>query len=219
MAHPYWPLFDLVVRTPRLTLRYIDDEMAVELVTLAKQGIHDPAQMPFGVAWTDEPSPQMEHNALRFYWRMRAEARPESWNITLVALEGDVVVGSTGPIAHDFPVLRSFETGSWLGRAYQGRGLGTEMRIATLHLGFLGFDAVMASTRAYTDNMPSLGVTRKLGYQPNGIDPHERRGERAELERFRMSREHFLEHVARDDVEIEGDEPVRELLGIARVSS
>ena len=80
-------------------------------------------------------------------------------------------------------------------------------------------DAVMASTRAYTDNMPSLGVTRKLGYEPNGVDPHVRRGERAELERFRMSREHFLEHVARDDVEIEGDEPVRELLGIARVSS
>ena len=30
MTHPYWPLFDLEVRTPRLTMRAITDELAVE---------------------------------------------------------------------------------------------------------------------------------------------------------------------------------------------
>ena len=40
MAHPYWPLFDLVVRTPRLVLRYVDDALAVDLATLAASGIH-----------------------------------------------------------------------------------------------------------------------------------------------------------------------------------
>jgi hypothetical protein len=67
MARPYWPLFDLEVRTSRLTLRYVDDDDNVALAALAAQGIHDPAFMPFGFAWTDEPSPQMERNALRFY--------------------------------------------------------------------------------------------------------------------------------------------------------
>ena len=43
------------------------------------------------------------------------------------------------------------------------------MRIATLHLGFLGLDALEASTGAFEDNLASLGVTRKLGYEPNGI--------------------------------------------------
>ena len=43
MGHPYWPLFDLEVRTPRITMRYVDDDLAVEMATLAAKGIHDPA--------------------------------------------------------------------------------------------------------------------------------------------------------------------------------
>ena len=35
MTHPYWPLFDLVVRTPRLELRPPDDSMLVELARCA----------------------------------------------------------------------------------------------------------------------------------------------------------------------------------------
>jgi hypothetical protein len=38
-------------------------------------------------------------------------------------------------------MLREFESGSWLGREHQGRGLGKEMREATLHLGFEGLGA------------------------------------------------------------------------------
>ena len=53
MPHPYWPLFDLVVHTPRLTLRYLDDECAVAMAALAGRGIHDPAYMPFAMPWSD----------------------------------------------------------------------------------------------------------------------------------------------------------------------
>ena len=35
MAHPYWPLFDLQVRTPRLELRYPDDELAFGLIDVS----------------------------------------------------------------------------------------------------------------------------------------------------------------------------------------
>lgn len=214
MPRPYWPLFDLVVRTPRLTVRYLDDALAVELATLAATGIHDPDTMPFADPWTDVPSPELERNALRFYWRTRAETAPESWNLLFAVLEGDDVVGSTSLGANRFPVVRTFETGSWLGRRYQGRGLGTEMRIATLHLGFLGLDALEARTGAFEDNLASLGVTRKLGYEPNGVAVHDRRGARAVSYRFRMTRQYFMDHVQRDDIEIHGDAPAREFLGI-----
>ena len=50
-----WPLFDLVVRTPRLELRYPDDELAAEIAELTAEPIHDPATMPFSIAWTDGP--------------------------------------------------------------------------------------------------------------------------------------------------------------------
>ena len=219
MPHPYWPLFDLVVRTPRLTLRYLDDEHAVTLATLAGRGIHDPEFMPFAMPWTDAQSPDLERDALRFYWRCRTDTAPDRWSLQFATFEGDVLVGSTNLLASGFPVKRSFETGSWLGREHQGRGIGTEMRIATLHIGFIALDALVATTGAFVDNAPSLGVTRKLGYEPNGVELHERRGEVAEILRFRMTRSQFLEHVRRDDIEIDGDEPVRELLGVVRVDA
>jgi RimJ/RimL family protein N-acetyltransferase len=214
MPHPYWPLFDLVIRTPRLTMRYLDDPLGDALATLAAHGVHDPEFMPFTLPWTDATSPDLERNALRWYWRSRAETGPDSWNLQFAVFEGDELVGTTAALADQFPTVRTFETGSWLGRRFQGRGIGTEMRIATLHLGFLGLGALAAITAAFHDNAPSMGVTRKLGYEPNGVAWLQRRGARAQIQRFVMTRDHFLEHVRRDDIEIEGDEPVREFLGI-----
>ncbi len=44
--------------------------------------------------------------------------------------------------------LRTFDTGSWVGRRFQGRGTGTEMRAAALHLMFAGLGAREATTSA-----------------------------------------------------------------------
>jgi len=53
MLHPTWPLFDLEVRTPHISMRYVDDELATQLAELAAVGVHDPATMPFMTPWTD----------------------------------------------------------------------------------------------------------------------------------------------------------------------
>lgn len=217
VTHPYWPLFDLVVRTPRLTLRVIDDDLAVELAALAARGVHDPATMPFSVPWTDLESPELERGVLRFHWRTRAETVPSSWRIPFATIVDGVVVGSTDLAATDFPALGSFETGSWLGRDHQGQGIGTEMRIATLTVGFDGLGAAEATTGAWSDNAASLGVTRALGYEFAGTRRALRRDEPDELHGYRMTREHFAT-IRRDDIAIEGIEPVRELLGVADVS-
>ena len=55
-----WPLFGLVIHTPRLELRLPTEVELVEMLELAKAGIHDADAMPFGFAWTDQPSPQLE---------------------------------------------------------------------------------------------------------------------------------------------------------------
>src|SRR4051812_11182861 len=47
-----WPLFGLRVCTPRLELRYVDDELARALAELAIDGIHPPDTMPFNVPWS-----------------------------------------------------------------------------------------------------------------------------------------------------------------------
>jgi RimJ/RimL family protein N-acetyltransferase len=215
MAHPHWPLFDLEVRTPRLTMRYIDDELGAELATLAAAGIHDPDWMPFAMPWSNLPSPELERQALQFYWRCRVETSPERWNINFAVIVNGAVVGSTGLMSESFAKLRQFETGSWLGREHQGQGIGTEMRIATLQLGFVGFGAEWATTGAWHDNAPSLGVTRKLGYREQGHRRLVRNDEHSDtLIGFEMPHSHFAEHLRRDDIELVGIDAVREQLGI-----
>ena len=70
--------------------------------------------------------------------------------------------------ATGFPTLRTVETGSWLGRAFQGQGIGTEMRAAVLALAFDGLGAEVASSGAMDGNAASRRVSEKLGYEPNG---------------------------------------------------
>lgn len=216
MAHPYWPLFDLVVRTPVLELRYVDDEIATALAALAAKGVHDPAVMPFSIAWTDVPSPQLERSSLQWFWRSRAELEPEAWSLPMaVFVDGEVVGVQDLTARNRFAVHRSFETGSWLGRAHQGKGIGKEMRAAILHLGFEGLNAEHAHTGAWEDNAASLGVTRSLGYAPNGERVDTRRGDTAATKlAFRMSREMWLMR-KRDDIVIENLEPCLPLLGLA----
>jgi RimJ/RimL family protein N-acetyltransferase len=214
MPHPVWPLFDLRVTTPRLELRFVDDQLALELAELAAKGVHDPAFMPFLMPWTDVESPQQQRNTMQFYWRCRAEWSPAAWHLTLAVIVDGEVVGTTGATAHDFASLGVFETGSWLGLEHQGRRIGTEMRLATLQLMFAGFDGRVATTGAFDDNGPSLGVTTKLGYAPNGGTDRLRRGELARTLHFEMPRAHWEANLRRDDIELHGVEACRPLFGL-----
>jgi len=213
MANDHWPLFGLEIRTPRLTLRYLDDDLAMELVEVAANGVHDPAFMPFSIPWTDLPSPQLEQEAMRFYWRSRVDTTATSWRLLCAVIWEGQVIGASDVFATDFPKLRQFETGSWLGREFQGRGFGTEMRLASLMLGFDGLGAELAITTAWLDNGPSLGVTRSLGYEPGERIRALRRGEPDEQQFFRMSRDHW-DSIRPDGMTLHGVGLARSFLGV-----
>ncbi len=112
--------------------------------------------------------------------------------------------------AKQFAALRSVETGSWLGRAHQGRGLGREMREAVLHLAFAGLGAEEALSGAFEDNVSSLATSRAVGYEENGEARGPRRDGAARTIRFRMSRQGW-EGRRRADVEITGLEDCLEM--------
>jgi RimJ/RimL family protein N-acetyltransferase len=214
MGHPHWPLFDLQVTTPRLTLRYIDDDIAIDMVELAARGIHEPGWMPFSIPWTNVESPELERNSLQYYWRCRAETTVDHWDLPLAVIVDGTVVGASGLRADDFPTMRQFESGSWLGREFQGQGIGKELRVATLTLGFVGLGAEFATTGAWFDNGPSLGVTRSLGYTETATHRRMRLDHPDRLLQFEMSRAHFVEHVQRDDIALGGVDAARDLLGL-----
>ena len=213
MGNEHWPLFDLEIRTPRLTLRYLDDDLARELVAVAARGVHDPATMPFLVPWTDLPSPRLEQEAMRFYWRTRASVQPAAWNLQFAVLVDGGVVGMCDLAAENFGVLRQFTTGSWLGREFQGRGLGTEFRMAALTLGFDGLGAEFALTGAWHDNAASRRVTESLGYERSGHRRALRRGTPDEQIDYRMSSDHWAT-IRRDDITVHGLTTARTFLGL-----
>jgi RimJ/RimL family protein N-acetyltransferase len=211
MGHPYWPLFDLRIRTPRLELRPPDDEVVVELARIAGQGIHDPETMPFMIPFTDQPSPQLERSSLQYLWRTRAEWVPEKWALPLAVIADGTVVGLQDMNAEGFPTLRTVRTGSWLGRRHQGQGIGKEMRAGVLHLAFEGLGAVAAYSGAWHDNAASLGVSRALGYLDNGEVVEKRRDKPDRMINLKLPREEWQR---RDDIVIENLEPCLELFGL-----
>ena len=174
--------------------------------------MHGPEAMPFSIPWTEAPPEELPRNSLQWYWRARAELTPAKWDLQLAVLVDGAVVGTQGVMAQDFGKRRGVETGSWLGRAHQGKGIGTEMRRAVLHLAFAGLGAAFAETSAWEDNPASLAVTRKLGYVPNGDLIALRKDVPTRMERYRMTRTWWEEHLASDDVTLEGVEPCLPLL-------
>lgn len=205
----HWPLFGLRVTTERLELRTPTDDDLDELVALARQGIHDPAMMPFSFAWTDAPSPEFERGALQYWWRGRAEFSPERWDLTLAVHHEGRIVGVQNLTAVDFVRLRTAETGSWLGQAHQGKGIGKEMRSAMLHLAFEHLGASEITSSAFVDNIASQKVSLAVGYEPNGSAIRPRRDGSDEQLRFRITRERWLETRRDSQISVTGFEACR----------
>lgn len=158
-----------------LELRGMDDDDLVELCDLALGGIHPPEQMPFYVPWTDAPREELARNTAQYHWHARAAFSVAAWELLLGVWHDGVLVGTQGLSAHRFLVTRAAETGSWLGQAHQGQGIGTAMRRAVCEFAFDHLGAVEVNSAAFLDNPASLAVSRKVGYRDNGLVRVERR--------------------------------------------
>ncbi len=214
MAHRSWPLFDLVVRTPLLELRHPDDEMCERLASAASSDMFPEGENQFHLDWTAEDSPDRERHSMQWWWRARGTFEPDDWHLTMAVVVGGEVVGCQDLRAKRFPLRRSVSTGSWLAPGAQGRGYGSEMRQAILHLAFAGLDALEAHSSAFATNERSIRVSRTVGYEDNG-EEIALRGEiptRSLL--FRMSRERFEER-RRDDIAIDHLDACLPLFGLA----
>jgi RimJ/RimL family protein N-acetyltransferase len=204
----FWPLFDLVVRTPRLEWRLPREGEVAALVALADRGIHDPGTMPFFYPWTDLAPSERAVETAQWLWRHRAEWTADQWTFDGTAFVDGEPVGMQSMGAEHFRAVRSVDSGSWLGREHQGRGLGREMREAMLHLAFEGLGAAEALSGAFDDNAASLATSRAIGYEENGEARGKRRDGSGRTIRFRLAREAW-EPRRRHDVEIIGLESCR----------
>ncbi|TDE97224.1 N-acetyltransferase [Occultella glacieicola] len=211
-----WPFPGLSARSGDLELRYLDDDLLFAVAAVAAAGVHAEGFMPFDHPWTRGTPAEVARSVLAYEWGKRAAMSPAGWTIELGVVVDGVPAGIQAIDARDFTVAHTVETGSWLGRAHQGHGVGTRMRALMLHLAFAGLGAEIATTSAWADNGPSNGVTRKLGYTTNGVRLEAREGKPAEKLHYRLDRADWEANASArlPDVTLTGTEAVREFLRI-----
>lgn len=203
-----WPLFGLKIRSPRLQLRLVRDEDLPGVIDAALAGIHDPAVMPFTVPWTDAPREVLIRETAKHQWRVRSSVEPDNWTLNFVIEHKGIPIGIQDVASRDFSITKTVTTGSWLSRAYQGQGLGKEMRAAVLLFAFDHLGAEVAESDAAAWNQSSLGVSRSLGYRDNGVKRVvSRPGELTEQQELQLAREDFKRPAW--DITVEGLEAAR----------
>ena len=187
MLSDHWPMLWLRLNTPHLEFRHPSDQELGQLADLAAEGIHEPDQ-------TASPCPRSGlPPAERAFGGAAALAAPRE------LVGGRLAPGPRSPRRRPdrrpAEPRRSRLRDRWQGQhlllarsAPPGRGIGTERRATGLHLAFAGIDATKATSGAFDDNTPSLTVSRKLGYELDGIERHAVRGRATTTRRLRLSR-------------------------------
>lgn len=207
----YFPPLGVRVACGPLELRGIGTDEVLALIDVVRDGVHDPAMMPFGFPWTDAPPEEIPRNYLQWWWRELATWTPEAWNLSLAVVWDGEVVGVQTVATRDFPILRYGETGSWLGRRFHGRGIGTAMRRAMCAFLFDELDFEFVTSSSMLDNPASLRISEKLGYIDNGLDWHLPRRERMAVRRLLLQPESFRRGAP---ISVEGADALRRFLGV-----
>jgi len=201
------------VTTGDLELRYPTEAELPAFAAVIQNGIHPAAEMPFGIAWTDQ-APQTR-NISSYQWWMGSRGRwsVDEWFVTLGVWERGRAIGFQDMRAERFAVYRTVSTGSWLGQAFQGRGVGKLMRQAILTLAFDHLGAEVAETEAFLDNRASNRVSLAVGYEPNGFGRLAPRGVARETQKFRLTVDGWRSR-PRPTVTVEGLDECRRVFGL-----
>jgi RimJ/RimL family protein N-acetyltransferase len=216
MASTAWPLFELRVTTPQLTLRLPTDAELMRLADRAAGRVLPPEQAIFMTEWTQLPSPRFERNLMQFHWRLRADWTPARWWLALgIYPTGEEdAVGGIDATTEQFARTRAATSGWWLLQEWRGRGLGREALAALAHLLFDGLDAHEVRAIVHPDNAASLGAARAAGFIHDGTERSiGGDGVAYDAVRVLLRRDGWTQR-RRADIAIAGLDGCRELFGV-----
>lgn len=209
-----FPPFGVVIRCGPVELRTLSPNDIPPLLDVALAGIYDDGRpMPFISDWAEKPADELPLNSTRWYWTSWASFAPERWELLMVVRRDGEIVGCQDLRTSDFAITRLARTGSWLGRAHQGRGTGTLMRQAICAFAFDELGASEMRTEAFSDNPRSRRVSEKIGYTEIDRVPFNRQGALASEVLFRLTPETF--NRPSHPVETEGADAFRRFIGLS----
>ncbi|WP_327414212.1 GNAT family N-acetyltransferase [Streptomyces sp. NBC_01233] len=165
----HWPITGLELTTPDLILRLPTDTELDALAQVAAEGVVPDGAVYFPQPWASAPPPERARNVVQNHWWARGDWTHDSWRLLLAVFHGEQVIGQQNLSARHFATTGEARTGFWLGSRFQGQGYGTQMRAAALALAFDGLGATRVTSTAFADNAASRAVSRRFGYQPNGV--------------------------------------------------
>jgi RimJ/RimL family protein N-acetyltransferase len=213
MLSDIWPVYRLQVTTDRLNLRLPTEQELAEVAEIAAAGVHHPSERPFLTPWTEGTPQDRARFVVREHCGQLAGWSPDSWRLGLCVFVDGQPIGMVTLRARDFRVVREVTTSSWLGLSCQRKGFGTEARIGLLTLAFDNLGAEAAVTEVFQDNHSSQGVSRRLGYEPDGISRDARGDEVLVSDRLRLTRENWTRS-NRPKAEVAGYERCRPYFGV-----
>jgi [ribosomal protein S5]-alanine N-acetyltransferase len=197
----------MVIRGPRLTLRYARPDDAPVLYELGR----DPDVSRY-FSWGPYTDPA---EAVAFVERMY-EQREAGERIEFVIVDDtDKPIGITG-LSEFSDRDRRAVVGTWLGRAYWGSGANEESKALVLALAFRTLGLQRVSAYASPDNARSSRALERLGFVQEGtlVAWHLHQGERRDVRIFRLLREEWeLSRLAVLPTEVEGAPQARTSAG------
>jgi ribosomal-protein-alanine N-acetyltransferase len=197
----------VVVRGPRLTLRYARPDDAPALYELGRD-----ADVSRFFSWGPYTDPAQ---AGAFIERM-AEQRESGERLEFViAGEDDEPLGITG-LSEFSERDRRAVVGTWLGRPYWGTGVNQESKALVLTVGFRALELQRISAYAHPENARSLSALERMGFVGEGtlVAWHLHNGERRDVRILRLLREEWeASGLAALSVTVEGDPPGRTSAG------
>ncbi|GAA4205874.1 GNAT family N-acetyltransferase [Actinocatenispora rupis] len=208
-----WPPYGLTIVTPTVQLRLPREEEIAAPADVAAAGVHRADERPFLTPWAEGDPADRARTVLQGHWDGLASWRVPAWELGLGVFRAGEPIGMVSLRANDFPIVREVVTSSWLGLPHQGRGYGTDARLGLLTLAFDHLGARAARTEVFRDNHASQGVSRKLGYVPDGISVDARGDEALVSDRLRLTREVWTGR-PRAAVTVEGFDACRALFGL-----
>jgi RimJ/RimL family protein N-acetyltransferase len=213
MLSDIWPVYRLQITTDRLTLRLPNEQELADVAGVAGAGVHQASERPFLTPWTEGSAQDRARSVVRGHWSQLADWTADRWGLGLCVFADGQTIGMVSLRAYDFRIVREVTTSSWLGLPYQGKGFGTEARIGLLTLAFDLLEAEAARTEVFQDNHSSQGVSRKLGYEPDGISRDARGNDVLVSDRLRLTRQKWIQS-DHPRAEVTGFEACRSCFGV-----
>jgi RimJ/RimL family protein N-acetyltransferase len=210
----HWPLVGLRLRTRDLVLRpTVEADLPAVVATLSADVGTNPHLPQFPGLDARSSRAVSAHQS---YWQSVGNWSIGAWRLDLVIVADDRIVGVQSLEGEDFLALRTVDSASHLMMGVRGRGWGKQSRQAVLALAFGPLGAEYAITSAWESNGASLGVSRAVGYRPNGESRQRSESGQgaATMVHMRMSRAQWEATGYSSSVTISGFEPCRPFFGL-----